>query len=784
MYPLPLNATIMKKKPIFHTIFLLLIFVFTTSYSQKDPLFGTERPLWKPVSDEVFLQEKREKIFSDRPVTSVGMSKEECYAVMGGKVYAVEGDELSAVPGAPGDVFRLKTVNGTLWAMTEKGIYSVNGTLWDRLDDKKFVDVCFHLGSYYAATRDAIYRLEGSRFVDIKPEGGYLSSDITMVMEDGSQVLADPVRIGPIERIVSYAGSIHILNPGRLSVIDGKVANKDFVDWGRLPSPVTRDMISYGSRVFIATDKGLGVLRGAALTQLVGKDGLPYENTTCLATGFDRDLWIGTTKGAVRMLDNDWHFFAPQHWLPGPHVYDIAVADDKTVYIATDKGIGIIRYEPFTLLKKAEFYEKHIKEWGHQRLGFIHNLYRKDGKWIREISDNDGGHTAPYLAAMSYKYAVTGDEAAREEAVNAFKAMIWLEKITPIDGLIARAIWSPTGDEDQMSRHGSGGLPAKWYKTKDGKWYWKGDTSSDEIIAHFYSVSLFYELVARGKEKEVARRHLASVAEYIMKNGWKLIDVDGNPTRWGRWDPKYLLSPYGYMDKGLNGLEAMTFMKTALAMTGDKKYEDGYRQLVDFGYLRYIVRQKNTFPPENVTTWDDNLAFRSYYTIMRYADDPLLRSILLRSLERTFEVKRMERVGWFNFSYGAITGNDCEADRAAQQLREMPLDCREWSYTNSFRDDLFVEPGYVSYVGAVKSVSPRESCVKRATRSTLQLDGGAGGRRVMEPTGFLRDYWMARYHGLIKAPEVTDKILISVPAPETGKYGAAPYSGPKRPKIY
>jgi hypothetical protein len=108
-------------------------------------------------------------------------------------------------------------------------------------------------------------------------------------------------------------------------------------------------------------------------------------------------------------------------------VNDIAVGD-KEVYIATDLGIGIIHYEPYTLRKKADHYEKHMDEWGHKRLGFVHLLYRKDGEWVREISDNDGGHTAPWLAAMCYKYAVTGDESARQEAVESFKALLWLER--------------------------------------------------------------------------------------------------------------------------------------------------------------------------------------------------------------------------------------------------------------------------------------------------------------------------------------------------------------------
>ena len=39
------------------------------------------------------------------------------------------------------------------------------------------------------------------------------------------------------------------------------------------------------------------------------------------------------------------------------------------------------------------------------------------------LSDNDGGHTAHYLGAMSFKYAATRDEHARKEALEAFKAM-------------------------------------------------------------------------------------------------------------------------------------------------------------------------------------------------------------------------------------------------------------------------------------------------------------------------------------------------------------------------
>jgi len=747
-------------------------------------LFNGEKHLWMPVKDNVFLQEISQKISTDQPVKSVAHYNDDLFFVMNGQIYKQSGQSYSLLPSFLKDVKRILNVDNILWALSEKGLYRWTGQMWQESLRQEIVDLCLHNDAVHAASREAIFRLKADQWVDIKPEGGYLSSDVTVTMADGSQVLADPVRLGPVHRIDSYSGTLYILRPGKIVLLDGAVVEQDGIDWGTLPSPNTPDMQALGSRLFVSTDQGLSVLRGAALKTLKGEDGLSYEETTCLAKGFDNDLWIGTTTGAIRMLQDDWHYFGPYRWLPENHVYDISVAE-HSVAIATKGGIGIISYEPYTLAKKADYYERHINRWGHKRLGFIHTLYwsEEHDQWVREISDNDGGHTAPYLAAMCYKYAVTGDEEAYQEALNSLKAMVWLEQITPKKGFFARAIWSTGGDLDTRSRHGSGGLPAKWYPTKDGKWYWKGDTSSDEVDAHFYSVSLFHDLIAKGKDKELAKQHLIRISEHIIENGWVLRDMDGEPTRWGRWDPEYLLRPYGFVARGLNGMQAQTYMHTAYALSGDEKFQRGLQQTLEWGYQRYTVRQKITFPPEDIAPWDDNLANRCYYTLLRYAKDPYLKSIYLRSLERSYALKRIEHIPWYNFVYGAITGNDCETDKAVQHLRSWPLDCIDYSYRNSHRDDLYPEPGYVPYAGGTKAISPRETGIKRGHRNAMYLDGGRGGRLVMEPTGYLRDYWMGRYHGFISAPETTNENLISIPARDSDRFGAKPYDGPQRPEI-
>ncbi len=768
-------------KSSFQKLSLTLIFLCLTLGLLSAQAVKTQNSV-KGLPDEVYLQEVAKRIVTAHPVQSIALFNDVCFAVIEGKINLLQKDAFVVDSSSPEGVKRVITMGGDLWALALDGLYRYKNRSWEKMDSQEYVDLCIHQGKLHGATKEEIFRFENDHFISTKPIGGYNSSDITMLMEDGSQIHADPVRIGPIMRIASYSGTLYVLQPGKLILFDGLVVNEDFIDWGRLPSKITTGLLSDGSKLYVSTNKGLGVFHGGAMTSLQGKDGLPIENTTCVTKGFDEDIWIGTARGAVRKVKNEWHYFGSDQWLPGLQVSDIAVGT-RAVYVATDKGVGIINYEPYTLQKKAAFYEQHILDWGHKRLGFVHTLYKKDGEWIREVSDNDGGNTATYLAAMCYKYVVTGDPSARKEAVEAFKALVWLERISTVRGFFARAIWSPTGDQCERATQGSGGLPARWYPTKDGKWFWKGDTSSDEVTSHFYAVSLFYDLVAQGTEKEMAREHMNRIAGYILKNGYVFNDLDGKPTRWGRWNPEYLLRPYGYNDRGVNGLEVLAYMQSAFAVTGDQKFEKGLKQLVGYGYAENTIRQKNTFPPSTLAPWDDNLAFESYNTLLRYTTDPQLRSIYLRSLERSWEVKKMEHIPWFNFSYGALSGNDCEVEQSIKHLREWTLDCGEYNYRNSLRDDLFVEPGYTSYEGGLKAMSPRETSVKSGSRRAIDLDGGNNGNVIKEPTGFLRDYWMGRYHGFIQAPTTTDPGLLTVPKANDGPHGAKPYDGPDMPEF-
>jgi hypothetical protein len=749
---------------------------------QGRPVNSAEGRLWSPVADEVCLQEIGSRIQTTEPVTALASLQGTLYAVVGGEVRFLKEGHLQSAEGAPKQIRRLRSLADRIWASSANGTFAFDGQKWVQLGTEAFVDFCLHLGQVHGATADQVFRFENGKFVNIKPEGGYLSTDTTLVAEDYSQVLSEPIQIGPIERLDSYSGTIYLLGGGKISLLEGRTYVPTPVDWGGLPSRVHRDLLRQGSRLYVATDRGLGVLRGMAMTRLGGSEGLPFEDTTCLAPGFDGDLWIGTSVGAIRKTGDAFHYFGAQHWLPGDYVRDIHVMG-RTVYVATDAGLATIRYEPFTLLKKSAWFERELRDWGFKRLGFIHKLFwsQEENGWLREISDNDGGNTAPYLAAMSFKFAATGDEEARKEAVEAFKAMVWLDDITGKPGFIARAVWSEKGDKGERAKYGSGGLPAKWYPTADGLWYWKGDTSSDEVNAHFFAVSLFHDLAAQGAEKQRAARHIVNISSHIMTNGWVLRDMDGKPTRWGRWDPEYLQRPYGFESRGLNGMEAQTYMQTAYALTGDVKFQEGLQQLIQWRYHTYTVRQRITFPPDQIAIWDDELSFFCYFPLLTYSKDPELRSIYLRSLERTWEVLRIQQLPFYNFTYGALTGNDCEIPEAVRHLREWSLDLINYSFHNSHRSDLKTPSGYVPYSGGTRAISPREMEARWGARNSLEYDGGEGGKAVTPPTGWLLDYWMGRYYGFIEAPTATNLAFTKISPRVEGPKGATPYNGPPRP---
>jgi len=488
--------------------------------------------------------------------------------------------------------------------------------------------------------------------------------------------------------------------------------------------------------------------------ELNGSTSLPIEELTCVATATNGDVWFGSRQGAIRWTGGKFEYYASKRWLPSDQVEAIKCLPDSSVYVYTPDGVSHINFKTMTLQEKAAYYQS-LTEARHIRRGYVTdcNLLTPGdpAKSSMGSDDNDGLWTAMYVAAQSFRYAVTQSPDARRQARQSFQAILELEKVTEIPGFIARSRVHKSEDEFGKERGG------EWHRTSDGQWEWKGDTSSDEMDGHCFAWPIYYDLVADEAEKETIRAVVRRVVDRIIANGFYLIDVDGKPTKWGVWAPEKLNDDAEWFpERGLNSLEMLCYLKVAHHITGDAKYDDVARDLINqHHYALNTITQKGMpgdYPGAGDNHSDDELAFLAYYGLLKYETDPQLRAIYLASIERSWQIERPENCPFANFIYGAVTGRPCDVQAAVESLQEIPLDLIRWTVINSQRADIASDRQLDRFgkPQLLKPLSWRERPLHKWNGNPYTKDDSNDGCNEQCGTFWLLPYWMGRYHGIIE----------------------------------
>jgi hypothetical protein len=327
------------------------------------------------------------------------------------------------------------------------------------------------------------------------------------------------------------------------------------------------------------------------------------------------------------------------------------------------------------------------------------------------------------------------------------QALLRLETITGIPGFPARAICHV--DEPQFAQR-SLRSNSEWHESPVEKgWYWKGETSSDEIDGHYFGWYVFYELAANEEEKTAVRAVVKRVTDHILDHGYSLVDIDGKPTTWGYWSPEKLNDdPVWWPERGLNSLEILSHLKVAHHIVGEPRYERAYRELIQKHH--YGINTLHAKVPGGVSH-DDQLLFLSYYPLLQLEQEPGLLALFKSSLKRTWEAERIEANPLWNFIYGASIGEPCDVENGVETLREIPLDFILWKTRNSHRADLKFDPE-LKRQGIKQLAAPLpwiERAIHKWDHSPYELDSG-GDMGEGDPTIWLLPYWMGRHHRLIQ----------------------------------
>ena len=475
----------------------------------------------------------------------------------------------------------------------------------------------------------------------------------------------------------------------------------------------------------------------------------PVTEVTVLGPESRFGQWVGTPRGAIRYTDQGREYFAGRRWLPDDRVTGIAV-DGPVTWLETPQGYARIGSDSITLEQKSEAFVKRIQE-RHVRWGLTtDSALRVPGDLSTNrtrSSDNDGLWTAMYVAAEAYRFKVTGAADAKENARRGMQAILRLEQITGHPGFPARS-FIKVGEDEQP---GDG----EWHDTPDKAWRWKGDTSSDEIVGHYFVYPIYIDLVADEAEKPVLRATLDRITTHIVDNNYQLVDVDGQRTRWGWWTPELIWEDAD--ETGLRALHILSHLRVAISMTVDAsnraRFQKAYDDLIKTHRFHLLVRNQKIMVPGHINHSDDELAFLSFYPLLRYEKDPVLLAVYREALERSWQIERPERNPLWNVIFAAGTGaREFDREESLRTLREIPMDQVQWAVTNSHRLDVPIDPMADRFKRrqALVVLPYDELPMSKWNGNPYNLDGGNGGRSEDDGAYFLLPYWMGRAYGLFE----------------------------------
>lgn len=517
---------------------------------------------------------------------------------------------------------------------------------------------------------------------------------------------------------------------------------------------------------------GVTIRQGSQrLKTLTTETGLSSAEVRSVDCSPDSVMWVGTDVGVIRFYPDGRHSLRfTRRWLLDDRVRDVAFDTAGNAWIATAGGVSAIKRREMTLSAKADYFyrvlmQRHIREpWiaGPCRL----ETPGDTTAWHPEDDDNDGEYTGIYLAMESMRYAVTKSEDARKKAGKAFAFLKYLQEVTETDGFFARTVvpadWTQMHDENRTYTEKQLAevmvrdprykpVETRWNLSKDGKWLWKRDTSSDEMCGHFMGYFYYYEFAADETERAEIARHVQKIMDYLIQHNYNFIDIDGTHTRWAVWSPEKLNGdPDWAPERSLNSFELLTFLKFSYHVSGDEKYQQEYLRMIEEENHLENAAQMNRKNPAWFIYFDVSMAGYIFPILLKYEQDPKLRQFYVQLIDEWFEKQIRDKSPLNNFIYCFVRDTLQQVAPSVRFLVDTPLDLVDWYIDHSKREDIrIVRRPTLEDLQTHVLVEPSLRRTVRWDRNPWAATNG-NPYREREPVFWLFPYWLGRYIGAIE----------------------------------
>ena len=341
--------------------------------------------------------------------------------------------------------------------------------------------------------------------------------------------------------------------------------------------------------------------------------------------------------------------------------------------------------------------------------------------------------TGHYLAAESYRYAVTQSADALDAVRNAMNGVQSLIDVTsPADPDVLARSWVPQNSPylgKIQTDEGHNGLYPSVYNGEPV--YWIGNTSRDQYAGIFFGLAVAYDLVPDAPLRAQAASLVTRMLDYLIAHGWSVQMPNGE------FSTTFMSRP----DQQLTLLQIGRHVNPA-------KYEAVYTAFAAANAASVSVPVRTECQDTYGSYFKFNLDYISFFDLVRLepAGSPyLIFYTNAYSVLRQCTAKHQN--AHFNMVDRALRGANGRRDADTRDFLGLWLQ-------RSRRDYFTDVSGKYAVCGTnracdIVAVNDRPNTDFLWQRSPQLLYGGGDGTVETAGIDYLLPYWMGRYYGVI-----------------------------------